>query len=163
MSNFSCSHLSKFHLNFSKFHIKLSNFSHVWYCLSPIGYLVLKSLGCACLTKHHSTAMASFWLPCSSRCRLCAAVRTARTHDFSYVLSLAHYPSRTRLPQTKLFCIQALWQCLSMPWKPRPLEALNSIVSAGPRDLRRNKRCTDGVRVHGTVTCGGCQVPQEIG
>ncbi len=34
--------------------------------------------------------------------------------------------------QTKLFCMQALWQCLSMPRKPRPLEALNSIVSAVP-------------------------------
>jgi hypothetical protein len=76
--------------------------------------------------------MASFWLPGASRCRLCAALRTARAHEFSQELSLAHYPSRTRLPQTKLFCIQALWQCLSMTGKPRPLEALNSIVSAGP-------------------------------
>jgi hypothetical protein len=52
----------------------------------------------------------------------------------------------------RFFCIQALWQCLSMPGKPRPLEALNSIVSAGPRDLRRNKSCSNGVRVHRTVT-----------
>ncbi len=106
--------------------------------------------------------MQSFLLPGASRCRLCAAVRTASAHDFSKVLSLAHNPSWTRLPQTKLFCIQALWQCLSMPGKPRPLEALNSIISAGPRDLRRNKSCTDGVRVHRTVTGGGCQVPQEM-
>ncbi len=32
--------------------------------------------------------------------------------------SLARYPSRTRLPQAKLLCIQALWQCLSMFGKP---------------------------------------------
>ncbi len=48
---------------------------------------------------------------------------------------MVHYPSRTRLQQTKLFCIQALWQCLSMPEKLRAVEALNSIASADPRDL----------------------------
>ncbi len=45
------------------------------------------------------------------------------------------------------FCIQVLWQCLGMPGKHRPLEALNSIVSACPRDLHHNKpeSCTNGV------------------
>jgi hypothetical protein len=52
--------------------------------------------------------------------------------------------------------------CLSMPGKRWPLEALNSIVSACPRDLHHTS-CTNAVRVHSTVTCGGCQVPQEIG
>ncbi len=42
---------------------------------------------------------------------------------------MAHYPSRTRFPHTENFCMQALWQGLSMPGKLRPLEALNSIVS----------------------------------
>ncbi len=100
--------------------------------MSQIGYLVLKSLWCTCLTKHHSTAMESFLLPGASRCRLCAAVRMACAYDFSYVLSLTHYPSLPRLRQTKLFGIQALWHCLSIPGMPRPLEALNSIVSAVP-------------------------------
>ncbi len=91
------------------------------------------------------------------------AVRCSQDGACTWLLSLAHYPSGTKLPQIKLFCIQALWHCLSMPGKPRPLEALNSIVSAGPRDLRRNKSCTDGVWVHRTVTPGGCQVSQEVG
>ncbi len=68
-------------------------------------------------------------------------------------------PSQTRFPKTKNFRIQSLWQCLSMPGKPRPLEALNSIVSASPRDRHQNKSCMnhDWVRVHCTVTGGGCQ------
>ncbi len=51
---------------------------------------------------------------------------------------LAHYPSWTRFPHTKNSCIQALWQCLSMPGKPRPLVALNSIMIdlAGPAETR---------------------------
>ncbi len=100
-------------------------------------------------------------LPC--RCRLCAAIQTARAHFFSQVLSLAHYPSRTRHPQTKYFCIQALCQRLSMPGKRRPLKVLNSskgahsIVSACPRDLHHNTSCTNGVRVHRTVTGEGAR------
>ncbi len=62
-----------------------------------------------------------------------------------------------------VFRIQALWPCLSMLGKRRPLEALNSIVSACPRDIHHYKSSTNGVRVHCTVTCGGCQVPREIG
>jgi hypothetical protein len=42
--------------------------------------------------------------------------------------------------------------------KASTLEALNSIVSAGPRDHCRNKSCMEGVRVQCTVTAGGCQV-----
>ncbi len=38
----------------------MSEFSHVWHCLSQIGDLVLKSLWCACLTKHRSTAWRLF-------------------------------------------------------------------------------------------------------
>ncbi len=49
------------------------------------------------------------------------------------------------------------------PESVRPLEAINSIVSACPRDLHHNKSCTNGVRVQSTVTNGGCQVPREIG
>jgi hypothetical protein len=39
-----------------------------------------------------------------------------------------------------------------MPGKRRPLEALNSIVSACPRDLHHNKSCTNGIRVHHTAS-----------
>jgi hypothetical protein len=31
-----------------------------------------------------------------------------------------------------------------------------------PRDLHHTKSCTNGVRIHCTVTGGGCQVPQEM-
>ncbi len=64
---------------------------------------------------------------------------TAQAHYCCYVLSLAHYPSRTRLQQTEKFCLQGLWQCLSMPGKHWPMESLHSIVSACPRDLRHDE------------------------
>jgi hypothetical protein len=124
---------------------------------------VLKSVWCACLATHHSTDMMFVLSPRESRCRLYSGIWTARAHDFSYVLSLAYYPSRTRLLQTKCFCFQALWQCLSLPGKHLPLESLNSIVSAChvPRHLCHKKGCMNGARGHRTVTGGGCQVHEK--
>ncbi len=79
--------------------------------------------------------------------------------DSCYELSLAHYPSRTRLLQTEYFCVQALWQCLRMPGKHLLLGSLNSIVSACPRDVRHDKPecCMNGASRHSTVTGRRCQ------
>ncbi len=67
---------------------------------------------------------------------------TARAHVFRKMQSLVHYPSWTMLQQTKYFCIQALCKSQNVPQHARkrhPLDALNSIVSACPRDFRHKR------------------------
>ncbi len=44
-------------------------------------------------------------------------------------------PAGSGFLRLNIFGIQALWQFFDMPGKRRPLEALNSIISACPRDL----------------------------
>jgi hypothetical protein len=110
--------------------------------------------------------MTSVLLPRASRCSLCAAIWTApwpwRAHDFRCWV----WPTTPAGPgflRLRIFAYRLYDSVSGCPGKRRPLEGLNSIVSAGPRDLHHNKICTNGVRVHSTVTGGGCQVSQEIG
>jgi hypothetical protein len=103
-----------------------------WHCLSQISYLVLKSLWCACLSKHHNTVMTSFCCqgPPDAGCALQSGRRVYMTSVTCWVWPTA--PAGPGFCRLNYFCIQAQWQCLSMPGKPRPPKALNSIVSSVP-------------------------------